>query len=89
MSLKNYFNSLIKQVEASDAVQNDGKDENGFYKPTKAILLRHLQLLHDLHDKPNAKEMVKASWNAVIEVLPPEWLVLKPEEKAELKKIIS
>lgn len=89
MSLKNYFNSLKERVEGSDAVQNDGKDENGFYKPTKTILLRHLQLLHDLHDKPNAKEMVKASWIAVIEALPPEWLVLNPEDKAELKKIIS
>jgi hypothetical protein len=89
MSLEAYFNSLIKRVEESDEIGNDGKDKNGFYKPVRTILLRHLQLLKDLHAKPNAKSMVKASWNAVVETLPPEWLVLSDSEKKELQKILT
>lgn len=89
MSLESYFKKLIERVENSEEITNQGKDENGFYKPVRTILLRNLMLLRDLHAKPNAKEMVKASWRSVSDVLPPEWLVLSPEERAELKKILE
>ncbi len=89
MSLEAYFKSLIQKVEESDEITNAGKDSNGFYKPVRTIVLRHLNLLKDLHAKPNAKSMVKASWAAVVEELPPEWLVLGDAEKKELKKILS
>jgi len=89
MSLKNYFSELIKKVESSDQITNAGKDENGFYKPTRTLLLRNLQLLHDLHDKPKAKPMVKSAWDAVVKDLPPELLVLSKEDKLELKKILN
>jgi hypothetical protein len=89
MSLEAYFSALIKRVEESDEIGNNGKDKNGFYKPVRTILLRHLQLLKDLHAKPNAKNMVKASWASVVETLPPEWLVLGDAEKKELQKILS
>lgn len=89
MSLEAYFTALIKKVEASDEISNSGKDKNGFYKPVRTILLRHLQLLKDLHAKPNAKGMVKASWESVVETLPPEWLVLNEDEKKELQKILG
>ncbi|MES3039004.1 MAG: hypothetical protein V4736_13945 [Bdellovibrionota bacterium] len=88
MSLENYFSSLIKRVEDSD-IDNQGKDKNGFFKPTRTILLRHLNLIKDLHQKPNAKGMVKASWAKVVEELPPEWLILSEEEKKELKNILG
>lgn len=89
MSLEAYFSALIKRVEESEEIGNNGKDKNGFYKPVRTILLRHLQLLKDLHTKPNAKNMVKASWASVVETLPPEWLVLGDAEKKELQKILS
>lgn len=89
MSLKQYFSDLITKVETSDVITNGGKDDNGFYKPIKTIVLRHLNLLRDLHDKPRAKEMVKSAWAEVIKEVPPEWLVLNDEDKAELKKILS
>lgn len=89
MSLEAYFASLMKRVEESDEITNAGKDSNGFYKPVRTILLRHLQLLKDLHAKPGAKSMVKASWEAVVETLPPDWLVLGEAEKKELQKILS
>ena len=60
MNLKTYFEKLIEQVDASD-INNQGKDKSGFFKPTRTVLLRHLNLLKDLHDKPLAKQMVKAS----------------------------
>ena len=87
--LKSYFSDLISKVESSDEISNAGKDDNGFYKPTRTVLLRHLNLLKDLHDKPRAREMVKASWAAVVKEVPPEWLVLEGENKAELKKILG
>ena len=87
MGLEGYFQKLIERVEAE--ISNQGKDENGFFKPTKTILLRHLGTLKDLHGKPLAKDIVKASWQYVSENLPPEWLVLTPAEKTELKKILS
>lgn len=88
MSLTDYFASLIKKVEESD-INNGGKDKSGFYKPTRTVLLQNLNLLKDLHDKPRAKLMVKAAWQAVIEEVPPEWLVLNPEDKKELKEILK
>ena len=89
MSLTNYFSKLIERVEKSDEITNLGKDHNGFFKPTKTVLLRHLNLIKDLHQKPLAKKMVQASWQKILEDLPPEWLVLTPEEKKELQKILK
>lgn len=89
MGLKEYFTDLIAKVEASDEITNAGKDEEGFFRPTRTILLRNLNLLKDLHDKPRAKEMVKGAWVSVVKDLPPEWLVLSDEDKAELKKILK
>lgn len=76
-------------MEQSDEIQNDGKDKNGFYKPTRTLVLRHLNLLKDLHAKPNAREMVRGAWASVVEILPPEWLALSETEKAELKKTLE
>ena len=87
MSLTDYFSSLIDRVEASDTITNAGKDENGFYKPKKTILIRHLNLLRDLHAKPLARAMVKTAWAAVVEELPPEWLILDEKDKKELEEI--
>lgn len=87
MALEAYFQKLIERVESE--ISNQGKDENGFFKPTKTILVRHLNTLKDLHNKPLAKDIVKASWQYVIENLPPEWLVLTSAEKIELKKILT
>ncbi|MBX2993834.1 MAG: hypothetical protein KF681_03410 [Bdellovibrionaceae bacterium] len=89
MSLRAYFEGLIEKVESSEEIQNDGKDANGFYKPTRSIVLKHLNLLRDLHDKPRAREMVKSSWSLIVEHLPPEWLALSPTDKADLKKILE
>ena len=89
MSLELYFQNLIKRVEASDEIHNGGKDKNGFYKPTRTIVLRNLQLLKDLHQKPLARPMVKAAWEAIVEELPAEWLALPNAEKIELKKILG
>lgn len=89
MNLKNYFSELIKKVEDSPEITNAGKDDNGFYKPTRTLILRNLQLLKDLHDKPRAKPMVKSAWEAIVKDLPPEFLILSAEEKNELKKILE
>ncbi|MGE0762186.1 MAG: hypothetical protein AB7N80_02795 [Bdellovibrionales bacterium] len=89
MSLTAYFAHLIKQVEQSDQIDNAGKDKNGFYKPTRNILLKNLNLLKDLHANPRAKAMVKAAWTQVVADLPSEWLVLTETQKAELKKILE
>lgn len=89
MSLKEYFTDLISKVESSDEITNAGKDDNGFYKPTRTILLRDLNLLKDLYGKPRAREMVKAAWTSVVKELPEEWLVLEEGDKKELKQIIS
>lgn len=89
MILKAYFTNLIQKVESSDEITNAGRDHNGFFKPTKTVLLRNLNLLKDLHDKPLAKDMVKAAWASVVKDLPPEWLILSTEEKIELKKILA
>ena len=89
MSLKNYFSDLIVKVESSNEITNAGKDKTGFYKPQRTILLRHLCLLRDLHDKPLAKPMLINSWKAVVEQLPPEWLTLPEPENSELQKILT
>ena len=89
MSLKKYFSDLIDKVESTDRITNAGKDDNGFYKPTKTLVLRHLNLLRDLHDKPRAKAMVKSAWAEVIKEIPEEWLILTAEDKAELKNILK
>ncbi len=89
MSLEHYFQKLIERVENSDDIHNGGTDKNGFYKPTRTIVLRNLQLLKDLHQKPLARPMVKAAWEAVVEVIPNDWLILTPEDKAELKKVLG
>lgn len=86
--LREYFESLIAKVEASE-LNNAGKDKDGFFKPTRELVLRHLNLLRDLHAKPLAKPMVRDSWNFVVENAPPELLVVPPELKGELKKILS
>ena len=89
MSLKTYFEALLQKVEASEVITNAGKDDNGFYKPKRTILIRHLNLLIDLHDKPRAKEMVKKSWETVQAEVPLEWLVLNESEKTALKEILK
>lgn len=89
MSLKAYFSDLISKVETSESITNAGTDKNGFYKPTRTILLRNLTLLKDLHDKPRAKAMVQAAWTAVVEELPPEWLILSEADKKQLQDILK
>lgn len=88
MSLEKYFQDLLFKVEASD-ISNAGKDAEGFYKPVRTILIRHVNLLKDLHMKPLAKPMLKASWTYVVEHVPAEWLILEPEDKEELKKMLE
>lgn len=88
-ALKNYFSELITRVESGDEVSNAGRDDDGFFRPTRTILLRNLALLRDLHDKPRARDMVKAAWASVLKDLPPEWLELSPEIQDELKDILK
>ncbi|MBY0315236.1 MAG: hypothetical protein K2Q26_06940 [Bdellovibrionales bacterium] len=89
MTLTDYFQNLIERVESSTEITNAGKDDAGFYKPRKTILLQKLNLLKDLHEKPTAKAMVKTAWNYVVEEIPPEWLVLPNDLKSELRKILN
>jgi hypothetical protein len=86
--LKSYFEELIAKVEASD-LSNQGKDKDGFFKPTRELVLRHLQMLLDLHAKPLAKPMVKDAWKFVVEHVPPEMLVMNDEQKAAVKAMLS
>lgn len=88
MSLDRYFESLIEKVEASE-IHNQGKDEKGFFLPTRNVVLQNLRMLKDLHAKPMAKPMLKTAWKVVSENLPSEWLVLSENEKVELRKILS
>lgn len=88
MCLDEYFTRLIEAVEKSDAVTNQGTDKNGFFKPTRTVVLRHLQMLKDLHKKPLAKPMLQEAWKVVVENVPPELLVMTEEQKAALKKIL-
>ncbi len=85
MSLADYFAKLIVKVEGSE-ISNAGKDKNGFFKPTRTVIIRNLNLLKDLHDKPRAKVMVQAAWTAIAEELPPEWLILDIEQKKNFRK---
>ena len=87
MALDVYFQKLIDRVNKE--ISNQGKDENGFFKPTKDVLLRHLNLLKDLHGKPLAKDMIKGSWQYVSENLPPDWLILTEDEKTELRRLLQ
>jgi hypothetical protein len=89
MSLKNYFSELIEKVESSNEITNAGKDRNGFYKPQRTIIIRHLSLLRDLYDKPRAKPMVINAWKEVVDQIPFEWLALNEPEKSELQKILN
>ncbi len=89
MSLEHYFTNLISKVESSDVITNQGKDAEGFFKPTRTLLLRHLNILKDLHAKPLAKPMLQSSWKFVVEHVPPDWLILDDEQKTELKKILK
>ncbi len=89
MGLKDYFSSLLSKVEASAEITNAGKNEDGFYKPTRTVLIRHLNLLRDLHDKPMARQMVKDAWQEVVKELPPEWLIMNEQDKQDLKKILK
>lgn len=89
MLLTEYFKRLIEKVDSSSEITNAGKDEAGFFKPTRSLLLTHLNKLKDLHDKPRAKPMLKDSWKFVVENVPPEWLILNDQEKAALKEMLS
>lgn len=90
MGLDQYFSDLIRRVENSEEIHNQGKDKDGFFKPTRTILLRHLNLLRDLHGKPRAQAMVKTSWDFVAGELPPEWLEeMSDGDRAELKRILG
>ncbi len=88
MSLDQYFDSLIRKVESSE-LDNQGKDDKGFFLPTRKALLQNLQMLKDLHTKPMAKPMLQTAWKFVSENLPSEWLVLSENDKTELRKILS
>lgn len=88
--LTDYFAKILAQVEADEnVVTNQGKDKEGFYKPVRTILIRHLNLLRDLNEKPLAKPMLVTAWNYVKEHLPPEYLVLTPAQKTALKKMLE
>jgi hypothetical protein len=89
MALASYFDSLIKRVESSDAISNQGKDRDGFFLPTRSVLLQKLNMLRDLYDRPAAKPMLKGAWAYVVEHLPPEWLVLEKDQQDELKQLLS
>jgi len=92
MSLDEYFKSLIQRVENSD-IQNDGVNKDGFYQPTRSLLLQKLNILKDLHanalKEGPAKTMIRAAWKFVVENVPAEWLILNSEQKVELKKILE
>ena len=88
MALEKYFSELIKKVEHSE-IHNGGTDRNGFYSPTRSLILQNLNLLRDLHKKPHARAMLKTSWEYVVEQLPSEWLVLDENDKEELKKVLQ
>ena len=62
MTLEQYFSELIAKVEASEAITNQGKDKDGFFQPTREVLLQKLNMLRDLHAKPLARPMLKTAW---------------------------
>lgn len=88
MALDAYFSRLLEKMEESN-ITNAGKDKDGFFEPTRVMLTQRLNLLKDLHAKPGARPMVKDAWSYVVEHAPPEWLVMTPEEKQAMKKILA
>ena len=92
MNLEEYFKSLIHRVENSD-IQNNGMNKDGFYQPTRTVLLQKLNILKDLHSNAlkegPAKTMVRGAWKFVVDQVPAEWLILDSEQKLALKKILE
>lgn len=88
MSLEEYFESLLKRLEESD-IGNDGKDANGFFEPTRAMLFQRLNLLRDLHGKPQAKAMVRSAWQYVVEHAPADWLKMDADLKTQIKDMLA
>ena len=89
MGLTEYFSGLISRVEADETIGNNGKDDNGFFKPTRTVVLRQLNLLKDLHAKPMARPMVRDAWKGVAKTLPAEWLVLGEADREALRSILE
>ncbi len=88
-TLEKYFSDLIAKVEGSSDITNQGKNKDGFFLPTRSVLLKHLNVLKDLHAKPLAKPMVKDAWSFVVENLPPEMLVLSPVLIIQIRAMLS
>lgn len=88
MSLETYFESLLARLENSD-IGNDGKDANGFFEPTRAMLYQRLSLLRDLHGKPAAKAMVRTAWQYVVEHGPAEWLKMDTSLKKQIEQMLA
>lgn len=89
MELTAYFTRLLQRIEESPEISNAGKDKDGFYFPTRSVLLQKLNMLKDLNQNARAKPMLKAAWEYVVETVPPEWLVMNAAEKAALKKMLG
>jgi hypothetical protein len=88
VGLEKYFQALIQKVEDVE-FEYQNKDKDGFFEPTRVLVLQKLHMLKDLYVNQNAKPMLKPAWQYVVANLPPEWLILTEEEKLELKKILS
>ena len=88
MNLETYFETLLERLEKSD-IGNDGKDANGFFEPTRAMLYQRLNLLRDLHGKPHAKVMVRTAWQYVVDHAPAEWLKMDASLKKEIQEMLS
>ena len=86
---KDVASALVVLSKRPELIANAGKDAEGFYKPIRTILLRHLQLLKDLHEKPLAKPQLKASWREVVQHLPPEDLLPPVEVQDQLKRMLE
>lgn len=89
MDLTTYFANLLERVEASPEISNAGKDKDGFYFPTRSALIQKLNMLKDLNQNARAKPMLKSAWGYVVEILPPEWLILTADEKSAIKKMLN
>lgn len=91
MILKEYFQRLLDKVEESPEISNAGKDADGFYFPTRSALIQKLNMLKDLNQNPNAhaRPMLKSAWEFVVETVPPEWLQMNDEEKAEIRAMLG
>jgi hypothetical protein len=88
MTLETYFESLLERLESSD-IGNDGKDANGFFEPTRAMLYQRLSLLRDLHGKPPAKAMVRTAWQYVVDHAPAEWLKMDDSVKKQIAQMLA